>query len=76
MTYMHGNVWEWCKDASGYGSQYVLGRVSLLDDYYRSLRGGSWATLPELTRSGYRNFGNPLVRRDNVGLRLALAAVN
>ena len=70
---MHGNVWEWCQDAVGYGPQYVQGRTSLLDGFYRSLRGGSWNTFAEYCRSAYRSRGNPMERHDDVGFRLCLA---
>jgi len=94
---MHGNVWEWCQDAGGYGPLSVKreyaegdpaeeGRLpnivdnfysrneSILDGFYRSRRGGSWATFAENSHSAYRSFGNPLERHDDVGLRLCLAA--
>ena len=71
---MHGNVWEWCQDAGGYGSLLVEGRTSVLDGFYRNRRGGSWATFAEQCQSAYRSFGNPARRHDDVGLRLCLAA--
>ena len=72
---MHGNVWEWCQDACGYGPLYVEGRASILDGFYRSRRGGSWSSFAENCHSAYRSFGNPLERHDDVGFRLCLAAI-
>jgi hypothetical protein len=56
---MHGNVQEWCYDGIGYGPLFVRGRTSIDDDFYRSLRGGSWSLGAEQSRSAYRSSGNP-----------------
>jgi formylglycine-generating enzyme required for sulfatase activity len=72
---MHGNVREWCQDALGYGPLSVQGRASVVDGFYRSLRGGSWSLGAEFSRSAYRASGNPFRKHDDVGLRLGLAAV-
>ena len=71
---MHGNVREWCQDGLGYGPFLVEGRTSLVEGFYRSLRGGSWSLSAEVSRSAYRSTGNPTRQHDDVGFRLCLAA--
>ena len=56
---MHGNVWQWCNDASGSG---------------RVLRGGSWKA-GQGCRAAYRISRAPWFRNSDVGLRLALVPV-
>ena len=76
---MHGNVWEWCADDNHHnyvgaptdGSAWVdSGRENPTENYTR-LRGGSWAIIPILCRSAFRNDS---YRRDDldayIGFRL------
>ena len=57
---MHGNVWEWCLDASG---------------SYRVLRGGGWDYNAEYCSSAYRSRNDPTYRLNLVGFRVALVPV-
>lgn len=54
---MHGNVWEWCEDASGSSS--------------RVLRGGSWGIYPNFLRSANRVINSPDYRGIVIGFRVA-----
>ena len=56
---MHGNVWEWCED------KYDASSSS------RVLRGGSWLDDPDLLRSAYRRYVQPVFRNYGFGFRLA-----
>ncbi len=60
---MHGNVWEWCKDA--YFAELISVHV---------LRGGSWLHSAQACRSASRNQGERDERNDSSGFRLACAA--
>ena len=96
---MHGNVREWCQDATGYGPLSVAreyygdggdpikeGRTpnivdnfystskNVREDFYRSLRGGSWSLSADQSRSDFRIGGNPTRKHDDVGFRLCLVA--
>ena len=67
---MHGNVWEWCADdwhdnyenAPTDGSAWVDGNKENSTESYTGLRGGSWASYPNLCRSAIRSF---YYRRDD-----------
>jgi formylglycine-generating enzyme required for sulfatase activity len=48
--------------------------ISTHDDFFRSLRGGSWSLGTEFCHSAYRSSGNPFRKHDDVGFRLCLAA--
>jgi formylglycine-generating enzyme required for sulfatase activity len=75
---MHGNVWEWCRDAwhdnyydaptdgSAWGGSKKQGRV---------LRGGSWIVNASGCRSAFRYRYNPNERVPYVGFRLAFSTV-
>jgi formylglycine-generating enzyme required for sulfatase activity len=69
---MHGNLWEWCEDWSGY---YPAGSVTdpkgPAMGTRRLLRGGSFSNYESLARSSYRNVITPTDRGDVGGLRLA-----
>jgi formylglycine-generating enzyme required for sulfatase activity len=63
---MHGNVWEWCEDASP-----AIPKVAPKGEPWREARGGSWADRARLCRAAYRD-SNPVSRRfPNLGLRVA-----
>ncbi|KAB8317732.1 SUMF1/EgtB/PvdOfamily nonheme iron enzyme [Tolypothrix campylonemoides VB511288] len=75
---MHGNVWEWCQDTwhSSYKGAPTDGSpwINSNDNTNRMLRGGSWYTLPERCRSGYRNNYDAGDRINNHGFRVVCAA--
>jgi len=56
---MHGNVWEWCNDASG-------------ED--RVNRGGGWSSVARFCRSARRGGDSPGYRDINLGFRLCCSA--
>ena len=77
---MHGNVYEWCRDASKTRS---LLRTGVVTDTYkkisnplskkgpnRIIRGGSWHTSTRYSRSANRGSYKPTVKRNFIGLRL------
>ncbi len=73
---LHGNVWEWTSSVfapypgfapfayEGYSMPYF-------DGVHRVLRGGSFATSPEVLRATFRNWYAPHVREIFAGLRCA-----
>ena len=69
---MHGNVWEWCRDA--YGSYSMTARA---DDglreprhaAYRVYRGGSYFDRSINARSAFRNRSDPGFRNNYLGCR-------
>lgn len=75
---MHGNVWEWCEDvwhenyrgAPTDGSAWLSGGGSSL----RVLRGGSFNAVGAHVRSASRNWVEPGVRINYVGLRVVVFA--
>ena len=73
---MHGNVFEWCRDAMDPNDpNYPLGPET--DPFthrgaLRILRGGSYDATAEECRSPYRDANNPEAPSKNVGLRVAL----
>ncbi|MBQ9772253.1 MAG: SUMF1/EgtB/PvdO family nonheme iron enzyme [Lentisphaeria bacterium] len=58
---MHGNVWEWCLDASGSS---------------RVTRGGGWFSIARRCRSAFRYCYDPTCRNYFVGFRVALVPVD
>jgi len=69
---MHGNVSEWCWDATGgYPSGPVIDPTGPGDGPQRCFRGGSWFSQDWHCRSAARFFVAPTNRYDFVGLRLA-----
>ena len=75
---MHGNVFEWCeddwhdnyKDAPTDGSAWLSGERNTT----KVIRGGSWLNRPDLCRSAYRSYDNPVGRRYFLGLRVVRVA--
>lgn len=70
---MLGNVYEWCLDY--YTPQSCPGRAQpdpndSTRGLYHVLRGGSFYTLPPLTRCGWRFFQSQTARHPQFGLRL------
>jgi formylglycine-generating enzyme required for sulfatase activity len=67
---MHGNVWEWCQDAwseyPGTGSDEPS-----QGEGPRVLRGGSWRGSLDYCRSANRFFGDPWLKGEDVGFRIA-----
>ncbi len=63
---MHGNVWEWCADASGSG-EGVAAPV---------LRGGSWNVGAAGLRSAYRFVWPRFSLNDNLGFRFSLRSTS
>ena len=75
---MHGNVWEWCRDAwdeKAYAKRSggVTDPETTNDDEIavRVMRGGSWVARARYCRSAYRGRGLPGDVWRNLGLRLA-----
>ena len=70
---MHGNVWEWVQDcySNTYAGVPTDGSASISENCsQRVLRGGSWATIPDNTRSAYRSRNSPRFRYPGFGFRL------
>jgi formylglycine-generating enzyme required for sulfatase activity len=57
---MSGNVWEWCWDAVGAGSE-------------RRIRGGAWNSSDGFLGVTHRNYGDPAARSSAFGFRLAFS---
>jgi len=73
---MHGNVWEWCEDVldnTFYSRKDVPGfdPLSTAGSESRVFRGGGWYFTAPLSRSAYRNKGDP-VRLRTLGFRPAV----
>jgi formylglycine-generating enzyme required for sulfatase activity len=71
---MHGNVWEWCWDwyHAGYHVQSLAEDPRGPDEATRRVnRGGDWYYGPQYARSAYREGGEPGLRSNRVGFRVA-----
>jgi formylglycine-generating enzyme required for sulfatase activity len=71
---IYGNVWEWVADC--YNSSYLHAPVNGTawinsSGCSRVLRGGSWNSLPNYTRSAYRSYDDPSSTFINYGFRVA-----
>jgi gamma-glutamyl hercynylcysteine S-oxide synthase len=76
---MTGNLWEWTSGSfDGYPSfapfPYPEYSQVWFDGDHRVLKGGSWATSPDLLRNSFRNFFRRHFRIAFAGLRLAADA--
>ncbi|MFW5698443.1 MAG: bifunctional serine/threonine-protein kinase/formylglycine-generating enzyme family protein, partial [Planctomycetota bacterium] len=71
---MHGNVWEWCRDAHRHraASQRELIDPVVESGRTRVRRGGSWEDQPRSLRSAERLGSSEDTRRATIGLRLVL----
>ena len=76
---MSGNVCEWCSDWYVSYEWYTSNYTQPIDNptgpetgSYKMLRGGSWFEVAKYCRSGYRNMQSVTVRREYIGLRLAM----
>jgi formylglycine-generating enzyme required for sulfatase activity len=73
---MTGNVWEWTSDLfAGYAGftayPYPEYSEAWFDADHRVLKGGSWATHPNILRTSFRNFFRRHFRIAFAGIRLA-----
>ena len=76
---MSGNVCEWCSDwyvsyesYSSASSVPVVNPTGPATGSYKMLRGGSWFEVAKCCRSGYRNMQTVTIRREFIGMRLAM----
>ena len=69
---MHGNVFEWCEN---WKAEYPEGSATdpkgPAMGEHRVLRGGAFYSIKSSVCSSFRNSDNPILRFNNVGLRLA-----
>jgi formylglycine-generating enzyme len=75
---MHGNVWEWCRDAWDEKAYAKRGKITLDpetkegdESAFRVVRGGSWDFLAQYCRAAFRRRRHPGSRNQSRGLRLA-----
>ncbi len=73
---MHGNVWEWCQDNWHNNYQGAPNDGSAWISYYSKnvVRGGSWASSPNLCRSAYRHYNTRGDRYIDLGFRVVCVA--
>ena len=74
---MHGNVWEWCRDAFDDKSYARAGNVdpeNTAASRYRVQRGGSWSNDASSCRSAMRGRSAPGDRRADFGFRIVIEA--
>lgn len=74
---MHGNIWEWCRDAWKW-DLIVVPNLQTEEQGYslRATRGGHWEFPAEYCQSSHRSPREPVDRRTYVGFRCALVCTN
>lgn len=71
---MSANVYEWCQDIwVEYNNQEQIDPVGPQKGINHVYRGGSWYTDVYKCYPSWRDYGNPDLRRDDLGFRLALS---
>lgn len=71
---MHGNVWEWCKDAyrgDAYSKHKSSNPVVLGESTHRAYRGGGWRSYAKCCRSAIRSGYAPSDSYRYLGFRLS-----
>ena len=73
---MTGNIWELCSDWYGnYNSYSGTNPAGASLGQYRVVRGGSWKSIADISRTANRAGDSPDYRDDGDGFRLVLPAV-
>ena len=74
LRHMAGNVREWVHDWFGPDSYPLMSERNpqgAESGRYKSVRGGSWRSRPQLLRTATRNGATPATRSPNIGFRCA-----
>ena len=72
---MHGGVWEWCRDwPDDYPEDLQVDPLNTDASGRRVIRGGSWVSAADLTRSALRIGDEPGHRQADLGFRVVLSA--
>ncbi|MCA9000640.1 MAG: formylglycine-generating enzyme family protein [Planctomycetes bacterium] len=70
---MQGNVWEWCLDSYASYSSGAAVDPFVTGGPYRILRGGSWSSTSNNSRSAARSYNIPSAAVSHTGFRVVLA---
>jgi formylglycine-generating enzyme required for sulfatase activity len=68
---VHGNVWEWCRDAWGRYAAEAATDPLIQGAGIRVSRGGGWNFVASFARSAYRGGNDPGIRFFSLGVRPA-----